>query len=375
LINSVLSCGCFNVADKGGPAKKPLGGSVCVGGLKARAPVQRPLSQHASLGGKPNPLREGKQADDSDSEDNDGDEEEEDDAGDEDEDDEDEDDDEPAAEEDEDFLLDESDAEQSDSDEDDRPSRRRKRASGGSTHSDRSSSSASSKGRGRGRSSADSGDARTVRAAKARAPPRRRGAASANHGEGYSAVTGAQPADFDVSAIDESLALALASGTGADNSAGASLHDGPLVAYNGGTNQQRRSGALADELVDVLNSATLKQLRALHTIGQKRAELICQRRAMQPFASVRLNARAHAHLLMASSILDYLNQQMAETVFSFAHHPNHFCISRPSFAHRVQLSDLTSVGMGEKQIDIFIERNTLNKAPPMAETPFEMLVA
>jgi hypothetical protein len=31
--------------------------------------------------------------------------------------------------------------------------------------------------------------------------------------------------------------------------------------------------------------------------------------------------------------------------------------------------------MGEKQIDIFIERNTLNKAPPMADTPFEMLVA
>ncbi len=282
-----MSCGCVNVADKGGPAKKPLGGSVSVGGLKARAPIQRPLSQHASLGGKPNPLREAKQADDSDSEDDDDDEEEEDDEGDENEDDDD--DDEPAAEEDEDFLLEESDAEQSDSDDDDRPSRRRKRASGGSTHSDRSSSSASSNtSAGRGRSRAGNGDARAVRAAKARAPPRRRDVASANHGEGYAAVSGAQSADFDVSAIDESLALALESGTGADDSAGASLHDGPLVAYHGGASQRRRSGALADELVDVLNSATLKQLRALHTIGQKRAELICQRRAMQPFASVRV---------------------------------------------------------------------------------------
>jgi hypothetical protein len=122
-------------------------------------------------------------------------------------------------------------------------------------------------------------------------------------------------ADFDVSAIDESLALALASGAGADDLAGASLHDGPLVAYHGGANQQRRSGALADELVDVLNSATLKQLRALHTIGQKRAELICQRRAMQPFASVRVYTHAHAYLLTVSSIMFHLNQHMAETSF------------------------------------------------------------
>jgi hypothetical protein len=29
----------------------------------------------------------------------------------------------------------------------------------------------------------------------------------------------------------------------------------------------------------------------------------------------------------------------------------------------VQLSDLTSVGMSEKQIESFFEKNTLNKAP------------
>jgi hypothetical protein len=51
------------------------------------------------------------------------------------------------------------------------------------------------------------------------------------------------------------------------------------------------------------------------------------------------------------------------------------CVSFSLSVERAQLSDLASVGMGEKQIDVFYERNTFNKAPPMAETSFEMLVA
>jgi DNA uptake protein ComE-like DNA-binding protein len=68
----------------------------------------------------------------------------------------------------------------------------------------------------------------------------------------------------------------------AESVAAAEVAESGVLCYDGGG----RTGALARDLVDLLNSVTLKQLKALHTIGAKRAELIAQRRAVQPFATV-----------------------------------------------------------------------------------------
>jgi len=58
------------------------------------------------------------------------------------------------------------------------------------------------------------------------------------------------------------------------------------------------------ELLDRLNSASLKELRKLHTIGEKRASLIFDHRAIKPFTqvSICMFTRRHAHMCTSSCV-------------------------------------------------------------------------
>jgi hypothetical protein len=105
---------------------------------------------------------------------------------------------------------------------------------------------------------------------------------------------------------------------------------------------------LARELLELLNSASLKQLRALHLIGQKRAELIIQRRMAQPFATVCMRiCRTGVWII---SFPDDAKTDMHIVLFWLIFWND-------------QLSELQSVGMSDKMIENFFDKNTMNRLP------------
>jgi Holliday junction resolvasome RuvABC DNA-binding subunit len=99
-------------------------------------------------------------------------------------------------------------------------------------------------------------------------------------------------------------------------------------------------GLVAYDLLQLLNHADVKQLKKLHLIGPKRAELIVAMRAQHTFAEVRCSPffLPSSLRLPRPPLLTYL--------------PTLRC---------VQLSDLRQIGMSEKQVGDFLRKNVIGE--------------
>jgi len=77
------------------------------------------------------------------------------------------------------------------------------------------------------------------------------------------------------------------------------------------------------ELLDRLNSASLKELRKLHTIGEKRASLIFDHRAIKPFKQVSNAWPAHVCIsscVYAAMLMIMIVAQPCDAVGRSANH-------------------------------------------------------
>jgi hypothetical protein len=106
-------------------------------------------------------------------------------------------------------------------------------------------------------------------------------------------------------------------------------------------------GLISSDLLQLLNTGSLKQLKKLHLIGPKRAELIVTVRGQKPFTGVCAVCAVCCALLLE-----------VHFVCLFVVHVFAMCVCC------VQLQDLRSIGMSEKQCADFLKRNVMSELFP-----------